>query len=61
MKTLTCDICEYTAEGETFSEWMQALRPHYMEAHSDVMKDPSKDEDDMKKWMEENEARFNAA
>jgi hypothetical protein len=40
---------------------MQALKPHYMEAHSDVMKDPSHTEADMEKWMAENRARFDAA
>lgn len=38
MKTLKCDMCEYKAKGGTFEEWMKALMPHYMEAHSDMMK-----------------------
>lgn len=37
MKTLKCDLCEVTAEGETFEEWMKALQPHYGEAHGDVI------------------------
>ena len=61
MKTLKCDLCDVTAEGETFEEWMKALHPHYMEAHADVMKDPSKGEAEKDKWMEENKARFDAA
>ncbi len=66
MKTLKCDLCEVTAEGETFEEWMKALMPHYMEAHADVMKDiHDKTEEEMKKhqeqWMAENKARFEAA
>ncbi|PIW37255.1 MAG: hypothetical protein COW24_00955 [Candidatus Kerfeldbacteria bacterium CG15_BIG_FIL_POST_REV_8_21_14_020_45_12] len=61
MKTLKCDLCETTAEGETFEDWMEALRPHYMETHSEVMTDPSKTEADLKKWMEENKVRFDAA
>ncbi|MCA9356814.1 hypothetical protein H6784_01670 [Candidatus Nomurabacteria bacterium] len=60
MKTLKCDLCEVTAEGETFEEWMMALRPHYAESHSDVMADSSKTEEDMEKWMRENKARFDA-
>ena len=59
MKTLKCDLCEVTAEGETFEEWMKALQPHYMEAHADVMKSGS--EGDREKWMSENKARFGAA
>ena len=43
MKTLKCDLCEVTAEGETFEEWMKALRPHYSKAHAEVMADPAKD------------------
>lgn len=60
MKTLTCDLCGHEAQGETFEEWMEALKPHYFEAHADVMKDPNKTEEDMKKWMAENRARFEA-
>ena len=47
--------------GETFEEWMMALRPHYMEAHSDVMGDSSRGKDEMEAWMKENRARFDAA
>lgn len=58
MKTLKCDLCEVTAEGETFEVWMKALMPHYMEAHADVMNDPSKTKEDQQKWMVDNKARF---
>jgi hypothetical protein len=58
MKTLKCDLCDVTAEGETFEDWMNALRPHYMEAHSDVMNDSSHTKEDMEDWMAENRARF---
>jgi len=61
VKTLKCDLCDHEAQGETFEEWMQALHPHYMEAHADVMKDPSHGKEDMEKWMTENKARFEAA
>ena len=65
MKTVQCDLCNATAEGETFDDWMQALMPHYKEAHSDVMNqhadDPKKGEEKKQKWMEENKARFDAA
>jgi len=61
MKTLTCDLCEATAEGETFEEWMEALKPHYFEVHPEVMNDSSKTKEDMEKWMVENKARFEAA
>jgi len=65
MKTLKCDLCEHEAQGETFDEWVQALMPHYMEAHADVMKSHSKDKEEMEKekakWMAENKTRFDAA
>ena len=60
MKTLKCDLCEVTAEGETFEAWMKALMPHYMQAHADVMNNPSKTKEDQQKWMVENKARFDA-
>ena len=61
MKTLKCDLCEVTAEGETFEEWMKALHPHYSVAHPEVMADPNKTKEDGEKWMAENKARFEAA
>lgn len=61
MKTLKCDLCEVTAKGETFEAWMEALKPHYFEAHADVMKDSSKTKEDMQEWMTENKTRFETA
>lgn len=65
MKTLPCDLCDVTAEGETFEAWMQALMPHYALAHADVMRGKagmSTDEKqaEMRTWMTENAARFEA-
>ncbi|MDJ0916934.1 MAG: hypothetical protein QNJ05_04155 [Woeseiaceae bacterium] len=61
MKTVKCDLCDATADGETFEEWMTALRPHYMEAHADVMQNANHTEADREEWMAENRARFDAA
>ena len=66
MKTLKCDLCETTAEGETFEEWTNKLKPHYAEAHIDFMQQKgelTKEEQmtEMQKWMVENKARFDAA
>ena len=62
MKTLKCDLCDYEAEGETFEEWMNALKPHYAEAHADVMNSkkgtPEEMKAEMMNWMTENKARF---
>ncbi len=57
MKTLKCDLCEATAQVETFEQWMENLQPHYMQAHPEVMSDPN---GDMNKWMMENQTRFDA-
>ena len=65
MKTLKCDLCEVTAQGETFEEWMEALKPHYAEAHADVMNSkkgtPEEMKAEMMNWMVENKKRFEAA
>ncbi len=61
MKTLKCDMCDATAEGETFEAWMQALMPHYQVAHPEVMSDPSKTKEDGERWMAENKVRFDSA
>lgn len=60
MKTMKCDLCEHGAQGETFEAWMEALKPHYMSAHADILKDPSKTKEDMDKWVAENKTRFDA-
>jgi hypothetical protein len=61
MKTLKCDLCEATVQGETFEEWMQALMPHYMESHVDVINNPKNGEEEQQKWIRENKARFDQA
>jgi len=66
MKTLKCDLCEHEAQGETFEEWMNNLKPHYAEAHADFMKGkadltPEQQKSEMQRWMDENKARFEIA
>lgn len=66
MKTLKCDLCDATADGETFEEWMRALMPHYMQAHADVMQGKAGLSNEEKKaeqmkWMIDNKARFEVA
>ena len=64
MKTLKCDLCDHEAQGETFEEWMNALKPHYAEANADVMQSkkgtPEEMKSEMMKWMADNKARFDA-
>ena len=58
-------MCEVTAEGETFEAWMEALKPHYAEAHADIMQkhsdNPEEAKKGMEKWMADNKARFEEA
>lgn len=61
MKSLKCDLCDHVEEGETFEDWMEALKPHYIMSHAAVMRDPTKTKADMEKWMTDNRARFDAA
>ena len=65
MKTLKCDLCDHEDQGETFEEWMNALKPHYALVHSDVMNSKKGTPEEMKvemmNWMTENKARFDSA
>lgn len=65
MKTMKCDLCDATADGETFEDWMNALKPHYAEVHAEVMRNKQGTPEEMKAameaWVVENKARFNAA
>ena len=65
MKTLTCDICDHEAQGETFEDWMNAMKSHYGQAHADIMQSKANLSDEVKmagmqKWMNENKTRFEA-
>jgi hypothetical protein len=65
MKSLSCDLCETTAEGETFEEWMKALMPHYTESHADVMQERADNADAAEEartqWMNDNMTRWDEA
>ncbi len=61
MKTLKCDLCDTTVQGETFEQWMQNLMPHYMQEHADIMNDANKTKEDQQKWMIDNKTRFEKA
>ena len=64
MKKLKCDWCDHVAEGETFEEWMNALKPHYAEAHAEIMQSkkgtPEEMKAEMMKWITLNKERFDA-
>ena len=66
MKTLTCDLCDHQESGETFDDWMEAMKPHYAEAHTDFMlekvqRPPEEQMAEVQKWMGTNKERFEAA
>lgn len=63
MKKLTCDICDHTESAETFNQWMEAMKPHYAQAHADFMKEksqlsPEQQQKEMMVWMNTNKDRF---
>lgn len=60
MKKLQCDLCDVTAQGKNFEQWMKNLMLHYQEAHADVMRDSTKTDEDKMRWMADNRARFHA-
>ncbi len=56
-------MCDHEAQGETFEEWMEALKPHYAQAHADYMMQKGEMSDEekmagMQKWMADNKKRF---
>jgi len=50
MKKIKCLDCDKMFEGENPKEAMNAMHPHYMEDHKDVM--AGGNEEKMKVWME---------
>ena len=48
---MKCDLCDYETQGETFEEWMENLKPHYAEAHADVMNQHKGNPEEMKEKM----------
>lgn len=59
MKTITCLDCQEQFQGETKEEIMNAMMPHYMSEHKDVME--AGNEEKKKEWFAEFERRFNEA
>ena len=59
MRTITCLDCEQQFSGETKEAVMQAMMPHYMADHKDVME--TGNEEKKKVWFQEFEQRWEAA
>lgn len=66
MTTLTCDLCDHAVTAETFDAWLDALKPHYAQVHTDFMaeqgaKTPEEQMAAMQQWVEVNKERFENA
>lgn len=62
MKTLSCDLCDRTFDAESFEDWFEQMKPHYMAEHADFMAEAAnKSKEEGMKWMADNKARFEAA
>lgn len=62
MKSLSCDACQFKAEGETFEDWFKAMHIHYMSQHADLMKAmQSRPKEEGQQWMADAKAKFDAA
>ncbi len=59
MKTITCIDCEEQFSGETPEAIMQAMMPHYMSDHKDVMERGT--EEGKKEWFAEFNKRWEQA
>jgi hypothetical protein len=61
MKTMKCDICDNEFSAETFDQWFEQMKGHYMSEHADFMKEaqskPNSKEEGMK-WMAEMKEKF---
>jgi hypothetical protein len=59
MKQLKCPDCEKTFKGETAKDVMNAMHPHYMSDHEDIIKNAN--EEQKKEWMAKFNKDFEAA
>ena len=61
MPTMSCDQCEQEFTADTFDEWFQRMRQHYMADHADFMKaSANKSKEEGMKWMADMKAEFEA-
>ena len=61
MKTLSCDICDKEFSAETFEDWFEQMKSHYMTDHADIMaKNANKSKEEGMKWMADMKAKFEA-
>jgi hypothetical protein len=61
MKTLSCDMCDKTFSAETFEEWFEQMKGHYMTDHADIMSaNANKSKEEGMTWMADMKAKFDA-
>ena len=58
-------MCEALFSAESFGDWMEQMKPHYGEAHTDVMQEkaglaPEEQQKEMQTWMSAARERFNS-
>lgn len=59
MKTMTCDLCETEFSAESFEEWFEQMKGHYMSDHADFMEaSKNKSKEEGMKWMADMKAKF---
>lgn len=63
MKTMNCDACDTSFSAENFEGWVEQMKPHYAQAHADVMASHAtgNEEENMKKmkeWMDQAKQRW---
>jgi hypothetical protein len=61
MKTLSCDQCDQTFSAESFEEWFEQMKVHYMSDHAEIMAaNANKSKEEGMAWMADMRARFDA-
>lgn len=61
MKTMACDLCDKEFSAETFEEWMELMKKHYMQDHAEFMEQSkNKSKEEGMKWMQEMKAKFDS-
>ena len=61
MKTLSCDQCDQSFSAETFEEWFELMKDHYLSDHADIMSaNANKSKEEGMAWMASMKAKFDA-
>lgn len=59
MKTMSCDLCEKEFSAETFEEWVEQMKSHYIKVHADFLKESqNKSKEEGMKWMADMKEKF---